>query len=143
MKTRKLVSMVQYILDIDWMSTAEFCDEYNVPKPVLINDVNTMVNQLLQVDAIKHKMFVEYAKFLNKELSLDMFKDDNKVFNEFEINYLGSGIPRIENGKYGKYKIINDEYGFYLYPYDSSDGRRITKVIDLVDLGIEYNSTII
>ncbi len=61
--------MVQFILEIDWMTTKEFCETYQVPLPTLIGGVN----DFLQVDAIKHKMFVEYAKFLNKPLEMGMF----------------------------------------------------------------------
>jgi hypothetical protein len=73
MKESKLVPMTQYILDIDWLTTKEFCDTYKIPHPVFTGDVKTSADQFLQVDAIKHKMFVEYAKFLVKPLKKGMF----------------------------------------------------------------------
>ena len=65
--------MVQFILEIDWMTTKDFCDTYHIPHPYFTGDVKTSVDKFLQVDAIKHKMFVEYAKFLNKPLEMGMF----------------------------------------------------------------------
>jgi len=69
MKVKKLIPMVQFILEIDWMTTKEFCETYQIPLPTVTGGVN----DFLQVDAIKHKMFVEYAKFLNKPLEMGMF----------------------------------------------------------------------
>lgn len=58
----KMESMTDYILNIDWMTTTEFCKTYDVPLPT----VSDGVNGFLQVDAIKHKMFVEHAKKLRR-----------------------------------------------------------------------------
>ena len=71
--------MTQFILDIDWMTTKEFCENYKIPLPT----VRGGVNDFLQVDAIKQKMFVEYAKFLNTDLREDMFTGENPIFPDF------------------------------------------------------------
>ena len=76
MKTKKLVPMTQFILDIDWMTTKEFCENYKIPLPTVTGGVN----DFLQVDAIKQKIFVEYAKFLNTDLREDMFTGENPIF---------------------------------------------------------------
>ena len=55
--------MVQFILEIDFMTTKEFCDKFNVPHPIFTGEVESSAKQFLQVDAIKQKMFVDYAKF--------------------------------------------------------------------------------
>jgi hypothetical protein len=73
MKESKLISMTQYILDIDWLATKEFCDKYHIPHPFFTGDVRTSADQFLQIDAVKHRMFLEYAKFLRKPLQLGMF----------------------------------------------------------------------
>lgn len=62
----ELKPMVQFILEIDQMTTKEFCDKYNVPHPYFTGDVRTSADKFLQVDAIKHKMFVEHAKLLKR-----------------------------------------------------------------------------
>lgn len=124
--------MVQFILEIDWMTTKEFCDTYSVPRPYFTGDVKTSADKLLQVDAIKHKLFVEYAKFLAKDISIDILK--NKLgFADLEVR---GGYPKFSNGKF---TITNDEYGFWLEPYDSVDGIRLSKVEDLVGYGFNYN----
>ena len=60
-------TLEQYILDIDFMTTKEFCDTYNIPHPQYTGDVKTSADQFLAIDAIKQRMFVEYAKKLRKE----------------------------------------------------------------------------
>jgi len=72
----KLMPMVDYILDIDWLTTSEFCKKYNVPLPRMMSTMNATVDSFLQIDAIKHRMFVEHAKKLNKE-RLKTIKDGN------------------------------------------------------------------
>ena len=59
-------TMIEYILEIDSMTTKEFCDKFKVPHPYFTGDVESSTNLLLQIDAIKHKMFVEYAKDLRR-----------------------------------------------------------------------------
>lgn len=71
--------MTQFILDIDWMTTKEFCETYKIPLPTVTGGVN----DFLQVDAVKQKMFVEYAKFLNTDLREDMFVGDKAIFPNF------------------------------------------------------------
>jgi hypothetical protein len=87
MNTQKLISMVDFILNIDMMTTKEFCEKYCIPSQ------KCNVEFYLQIDAIKHKMFVEYAKFLNTPLKISMF------------------YPFDENGKVMFYDGINFERG--------------------------------
>ena len=137
MKTSKLIPMVQFILDIDWMTTIEFCNTYEVPHPQWTGDVRTSADKFLQVDAIKHKMFTEYAKFLSKKLTVKMFTGTNPKIIGFESVDVRGGNPKFKNGKY---EITNDEFGFFLEPYDSVDGCRISRVEDLVNYGFSYNT---
>ena len=73
------MSMVDYILNIDWMTTKEFCLNTGAKIP----NVSGGVNAFLQIDAIKHRMFIEYAKFLNLNITLDMFIGDKAIFKGF------------------------------------------------------------
>ena len=85
--------MVDYILNIDWMTTTEFCNETGAPLP----NIRGGVDSFLQIDAIKHRMFVEYAKFLNKPITLDLFIGKSKVFENFEValNFEDKPVLRI------------------------------------------------
>ncbi len=65
----KIMPMVDFILGIDAMTTNEFCETFKVPKPYFTGEINTSVDKFLQIDAIKHKMFVEHAKKLRKSQS--------------------------------------------------------------------------
>lgn len=128
--------MVKFILDIDWLTTKEFCDKYSVPHPFYTGEVNSSVDKLLQVDAVKHRMFLEYAKFLNKDLTQDMFVGESAIFVGFEAVDVRGGIPQVKNGKY----IINfDQFGFYLNPYDSVDGVRLVKIEDLASAKLDIS----
>ncbi len=131
MKTKKLVPMVQFILDIDAMTTKEFCDKFNLPHPFFTGEVESSANLFLQVDAIKHRMFVEYAKFLNKNITANLLL---KVLG-FENTEAGVGN---ETYKYEKYVIRNDKYGYWVEPYDSVDGFRVKTISDLVGLNVCY-----
>lgn len=123
--------MVQFILEIDWMTTKEFCDTYKVPHPFFTGDVKSSADQFLQVDAIKHKMFVTHAKFLRKNITVQILEKLGFV----SIDVRG-GQPRYKNGKY---EIVNDDMGFWLETYDSVDGKRLSNVESLVGYGFTYN----
>lgn len=128
---KKIISMVQYILEIDWLTTKEFCDKYMVPHPYFIGNVKTSADMLLQIDAIKHNMFVTYAKILNKNITSEILVKNLG----FENVQFSRGLPKFKNGKY---EIINDQYGYTLLPYDSMDGCRIHEIVDLVDYDMTY-----
>jgi hypothetical protein len=127
MKTKKLVTMVDYILNIDWMTTTEFCNETGAPLPT----VRGGVDSFLQIDAIKHRMFVEYAKFLNKELIYEMFEGEKRIFE------CGKYIDRQPSTSFNTYEVN----GVVLFA-DSNTQRNVSrglKVNDLTTLGILYN----
>jgi hypothetical protein len=130
---KKLIPLIDYVLQIDWMTTVEFCETYQIPKPRLSGDVDYSVSEIFRIDAIKQKMFVDYAKFLNKDITVEILK----IIGFNQDNFKGILMPDYTNGKY---EITNDKYGFYLQPYDSVGGRRITKVSQLCDLGLTINN---
>lgn len=116
------------------MTTKEFCDTYHIPHPVFTGEVKSSADLILQVDAIKQRMFVEYAKFLNKPLSLDLFIGNSKVFENFEVtsNFENKPVLRII-GQSQVYAYINDD-GFSMnYPSMAK------KIEDLVSLGLQYH----
>ena len=130
-ETNILKSLSDYILDIDFMTTNEFCLAYKVPMPYFTGDVKTSVDLILQIDAIKQRMFVEYAKFLNKELCMEMFEGDRKIFEG------GQYIDRQPSHDWNTYEI-KDVVIFM----DSNKGqnRPIGKrVSDLTGKGLTYS----
>lgn len=131
MRQRKLVSMIQFILDIDWMTTMEFCNEYGCPVP----DMKGGVNAFLQVDAIKHRLFTEYAKFLNKKLTLSMFVGNDKVFKDFEValNFENKAVLRQFESQQ-VYAYINDDKFTMHFP------RMAERIEDLSGLNLTYLS---
>lgn len=122
--------MVDYILNIDWMTTTEFCNETGAPLP----NIRSGVDSFLQIDAIKHRMFVEYAKFLNKPITLELFIGKSKVFENFEValNFEDKPVLRII-GENQVYAYINDDKFSMSYP------KMAKKIEDLVSMGWKYN----
>ncbi|MCE7039170.1 gp58-like family protein [Dyadobacter sp. CY312] len=122
----KLISMVDFILDIDWLTTTAFCEKYNAPLPMPADGVMG----LLTIDAIKHRMFLDYAKFLNRKLTIDMFEGEKRIFTTGQYNdlqpstswnYYSIGGKRIfQDNNTG----VNNELGL--------------KIGDLVKLDITY-----
>lgn len=54
-----------FVLELDFMTTTEFCAKYNIPPPKLDkNDLEKSALDFLRIDAIKWKMVMEYAKNL-------------------------------------------------------------------------------
>jgi len=126
---KKLISMVDFILEIDWLTTKEFCDKYKVPLPFFTGEVKSSAEQFLQIDAIKQKMFVEYAKFLNKKLTLEMFVGKKPIFYGFEITETESMPKRKVLRKIDStqvYAYLDEGFSMH-YP------RQAEKVYQLVD----------
>lgn len=131
--------MVQFIIETDWLTTQEFCDKYGVPHPYWTGDVKTSAYAFLRRDLVAKRLFVDYAKFLSRKLTPDMFVGDSPIFLGFESSHVIGFYPKIKM-KGDKYVITNDKYGLFLEPYDSVDGRRIQKVEDLSGLsGIDFD----
>lgn len=126
--------MVQFILDIDWMSTQEFCEAYNIPMPQFTGEVQSSAKQFLQVDAIKHKVFVEYAKFLNKEISVDMFEGDKPIFEGFLVQSEDNWV-RFYNGV----RVYSPKPDFWSYVFRQGVRPiRIESLIDKIEFYNEY-----
>lgn len=56
------MSLREFILFVDFMGTAEFCDWQKIPHPYFTGDIETSAQLFLKVDVIKHKLFIERAK---------------------------------------------------------------------------------
>lgn len=133
---KSLLPMVQFILEIDWLSTVEFCDTFNLPHPRFTGEVESSAKQFVNLDLVKHKMFVEYAKLLNKKLTADMFVGKNPLILGFKKNnYVKGDYIILENGKY---EITINEDGFWLDFHDSG-AIKINRVENLVGYGFYYN----
>lgn len=131
-KEIKLIPMIQYILEIDWLGTKEFCDKFNVPVPTWKGSVPLASYEMHVVGDIKGKMYVDYAKILNKELSEDLLL---KKIGFIRVEDLRGAYPTFKNGKY---EIINDVYGWWRSAYDSVDAKRVHRISDLLDLELTY-----
>jgi hypothetical protein len=146
-KLKKLVPMIDYILNIDELTTTEFCDIYNIPKPVFTGEIKSSADQFLQIDAIKHKMFVEYAKFLNMNINEDMFIGEKIIFPDFikctpkQAEILGLKKSFDDFGKdqfmmrlyHENYKAGDKIYNTYVTHF------HLKKVYQLARFGLFYN----
>lgn len=83
MKTKEEIekmSLQEFILFVDYMTTKDFCDWQGCPHPRFIaNNIEASADQLLQVDAIKHRLFVQKAK--------DQARNPKKVELKFQIAF--------------------------------------------------------
>lgn len=55
-------TLLEYILELDSMTTSEFCLEHSLPLPRFTGDVRTSATAFLQIDAIKYRLITEFAK---------------------------------------------------------------------------------
>jgi len=128
--------MAKFILQIDQMTTNEFCKDYNYPLLFFTGNIKYLTDSILEVDAIKHKMFVEYAKFLAKDISIELITN-HLGFVEVDVRG-GQRKFNFKSESSGTHTIIKDEFGFWFEQSGSSDGRRIHKVENVVDYGFCY-----
>lgn len=131
MRVIKLVPMVQLILDIDYLTTKEFCNEYGVPHPYFTGNVETSADKFLQVDAVKHRMFVSYAKTLNRKLDKTMFIGNTSIF----IGFKSSNTQPENLFTYEDVEILNNKDGFYiLATKPHSSVKKVERVQDLIGI---------
>lgn len=137
MDTNILKTLSNYILDIDAMTMNEFCQVYNISIPSFEGKIKSQIKPQfelvfdLQISNIKQKMFVEYAKFLNKELCIEMFEGERKIFEG------GKYVDRQPSTQWNTYEIA----GVVIFQ-DSNTGinRPIGKrVFDLAGKGLKYS----
>ena len=131
MKTRKLVSMVEFILEIDWLTTMDFCKQYGIPLPKHNGDIDYGVSEMFRIDAVKQKMYVDYAKFLNKKITYDMFEGDNRIFE------CGKYINRQPSTIFNTYEV--KEVVLFADTNTERNVPRGLKISDLTSLGIFYS----
>lgn len=138
----KLISMVDFILDTHCLTTNKFCTKYNFPLPKFNNNIDKAVIEIMTIDSIKHRLFVEYAKLLNRNLMSDMFMGNNPLFPKCrqidvsENKYLHFRLSH-------RLDIFFDKKGCCLQPHiDQMEGYYIKKISDLINLEIEINHII-
>lgn len=130
----KLISLRKFVLETHGLTTTEFCLKHKIPTPSLSSVSPSMTNELLRIDAIKQRFFVEYAQFLSKKVDLFVL-----------IKELGFGLSEGGNGRdiellNNGYCILHSEGGYlWLSSYDATDGREVHIIEDLVGLDIEVN----
>ena len=125
--------MTEFILEIDWLTTKDFCDRFKVPHPYYTGDVKSSADQFIHIDAIKHKMFVEYAKFLKGKLNLNMFIGDKAIFPGFEKATNFENIPVLRMvGSNQVYAWLNTDNFEMNFP------RQAVRIEDLVQIELKY-----
>lgn len=148
MKETKLIPMVDFILEIDLLNTKEFCEKYNIPIPVFTGNVKTSANQFLQVDAIKQRIFTDYAKFLYKDIKEEMFIGDKPIFSGFikcTPSYASKNGIEKSFDDFGQnefsitiYKVPEKTYNIKGKTFCTSF--HLKKIGDLVNMGLTYNN---
>jgi hypothetical protein len=129
----KLVNLTDFVVNLDYLTTKEFCHTHKVPEPT----VHEGTEGLFRIDSIKHRFVVQYAKFLKKSITTDILV---KTFGFLPQNERSNiYLPYV----WDKYTIRTDQYGFWLNAYDGIDGRRVHTLGDLVDLGLVYKDKLI
>jgi hypothetical protein len=101
-------TMIEFILEIDSLTTTEFCKKYNVPLPVFTGEIKSSADQFLQIDAIKQKMFVEYAKQLSRsqmtanrrEVVIPNWYTKEDLYNDLRRNNYSEEIAEELSQKY-------------------------------------------
>lgn len=121
----KLISMTRLVLETHTLTTIEFCSKYEIPRP-------SDFSGECKIKEIKLKGFTDYAKFLSKEITVEvLIKELGFVF----LDSKDKSIEFINNG----YCIVNTKHDFWLSSYDATEGREIKTVEDLVGLDINVN----
>ena len=126
---RPLISMRQYIFNIDAMTTTELYEAYS-------NHINYEYDELLKSD-----LFIEYAKLLSKPIVIDMFINfDNKP-----VLFEGFTIEPHESNLHGNMKTITCKgfHAFWYYPETDkwlvSNGNQ--RLEDFTKYNLEYEDT--
>lgn len=57
-------SLVDFVLNLDFLTTKEFCNNYNIAIPSWQGDTKAAAIQFMELDAIKLKLIIEEAKKL-------------------------------------------------------------------------------
>lgn len=126
--------MVDYILEIDWLTTVELCNKYGIPLPKFTGQVDSSVSEIFRIDAIKQKMFVDYAKFLSKNITLEMFVGSNAIFDNFETTINSDKIRVLKKKNENQvYSYLDSEDFIMHYP------RGAKKLYELTSLGLFYS----
>ncbi len=144
MQVKKLLSTTQFILSIDWMTTKEFCAATGAKEPYFTGNIETSADQFLQIDCIKWRMVKDYAKFLNKNLTEEMFIGKRPVFPGFvkiTQNEATKGDVKLSFDNFGK-----DEFSVtQLKKYKPTDDKlsfvtsyHLKTIEDLVKLDIDF-----
>lgn len=69
---------LHFALDIDWLTTNEFCDKFSIPVPRWAGNAQALADQVLHLDAIKYKMLIDKAKEISRRKPEEV-KPENKV----------------------------------------------------------------
>ena len=68
-REQRYKELIDFILELDRLTTKEFCDKFNHPLPSWKGNVGVAVSEFLSIDAVKYKMIKDLAKDINKALN--------------------------------------------------------------------------
>lgn len=81
MKTIPLIPLLQFVHQLDTMSTTDFCKQYDAPVPSTVADLSAYQ----QIDCIKYNIIAEYAKLLRKPIREEMFQGRGPLLPGFVL----------------------------------------------------------
>ena len=96
MKTYPLIPLSQYVLEVDALSTQEFCEKFKLPPPSWTGETESTALQFIHLDSLKYDMVLQYTKFLNTPLTIGMFTPCDSDGKPFPTPKLSSEIPAYE-----------------------------------------------
>ncbi|HTJ53321.1 MAG TPA: hypothetical protein VL443_27890 [Cyclobacteriaceae bacterium] len=78
-------SIKDFILELDWLTTKEFCEKYNIETPSWKGSVELAASEFLNIDAIKWNMVKDFAK--KQKLPIAQIKSSEITIGKFiELN---------------------------------------------------------
>ena len=65
--------LVKYILELDFLTTKEFCEKYAIPLPLFLKGMSAteLAYKFIKLDAIKFNMIIEKTKEISKRNNSD------------------------------------------------------------------------
>ncbi len=148
MKERKLIPLIKFAFELDALDPKEFCKIHLPHVPV----IGVSLVALLQIKASKYHVIMDYANFLNKPLTLDMFypningeimSEDHPDFKLYQDKLLFKGFT-FDESTFSHTQSISYQGILNIFWRDNnSDKWRLSNGLTIIDsltkLGLTYN----
>lgn len=130
----KIIPMVRFILDIDRMGIKEFYDKIRITEPVLHDSIVRNGDNFLHILAVQYRLYVEYAKFLDTNVTVDILCD-NLGFTQLEdVMDVYDRYANAEN------IVIYDGESFWLCKAGEMEVKPLKRIEDLTHLELVYQN---